>query len=90
MRTPYSIIAFLVAINSVSVRNVTAADQVPTSAFSLILRGIYSFLVSGNPFVLIILGVILFFAGKLSKLVGIILVILGLIHLILPYLIRIF
>lgn len=81
--------AVLVAINSVSVGNAAAADQVPTSAFSSILRGIYSFLVSGNPFVLIILEVILFFAGKLSRLIGIILVILGLIHLILPYLIRI-
>jgi hypothetical protein len=89
MRAAYSIITFLVAKNSVSAGNAAAADQVPTLAFSPILRGIYSFLVSGNPFVLIILGVILFFAGKLSKLIGIILVILGLIHLILPYLIRI-
>jgi outer membrane protein assembly factor BamB len=39
-----------------------------------------------NPFILMILGLVVFFVGKLAKLVGIILIILGAIHLLLPYL----
>jgi len=41
-----------------------------------------------NPFILIILGVILFFAGKLAKFIGVIIIILGVI-LFLPYLLRV-
>ena len=56
------------------------------SALSSILDAIYKSLVSANPFILIILGIVIFFAGKFAKVVGIILVLLGLIYLLLPYL----
>ena len=61
--------------------------QVSTSPSS-ILKTIYEFLISGNPFILIVLGIILFFAGKLAKVIGIVIIILGLIHLALPYLLK--
>jgi len=56
------------------------------SALSSILSEIYKFLISANPFILIILGAVVFFAGKFAKVVGIILILLGLIHFLLPYL----
>lgn len=46
----------------------------------------YQWLLTLNPIVMIILGIIVFFAGKLAKFVGIILIIVGLIFLALPYL----
>jgi uncharacterized membrane protein HdeD (DUF308 family) len=46
----------------------------------------YQWLLTLNPIVMIILGIIVFFAGKLAKFVGIILVIVGLVFLALPYL----
>jgi hypothetical protein len=42
-----------------------------------------------NPFLLIIVGVIVFFAGKLAKFVGVVVIILGLIDLLFPYLLRV-
>jgi len=59
-----------------------------SSSPSAIVNPLYSFLVSVNPFILIILGVIVFFAGKLRKFVGIVIVILGLVDLLLPYLLK--
>lgn len=53
-----------------------------------ILDSAYSFLVTLSPIVLIILGVVVFFAGKLAKWVGIIMVIVGVIFLALPYLLN--
>jgi hypothetical protein len=45
----------------------------------------YQWLLTLNPIVIIILGVIVFFAGKLAKWVGILMVIVGIIFLVLPY-----
>ena len=45
----------------------------------------YTWLLTLNPIVFIILGVIVFFAGKLAKWVGVIMVIVGVIFLVLPY-----
>jgi hypothetical protein len=45
----------------------------------------YAWLVTLNPILLIILGVIVFIAGKLAKWIGIIMVIVGVIFLALPY-----
>jgi len=45
-----------------------------------------SFLATLNPIVLIAAGVILFFAQKLAKLIAIVLIVLGLILLIIPFL----
>jgi drug/metabolite transporter (DMT)-like permease len=50
----------------------------------------YQWLLTLNPIVVIILGVIVFFAGKLAKWVGIIMVIVGIIFLALPYLLKLF
>jgi drug/metabolite transporter (DMT)-like permease len=49
----------------------------------------YAWLLTLNPIVVIILGVIVFFAGKLAKWVGIIMIIVGVIFLALPYLMHI-
>ena len=46
----------------------------------------YAWLVTLNPILLIILGVIVFIAGKLAKWIGIIMVVVGVILLALPYL----
>jgi len=53
-----------------------------------ILDSAYSFLVTLSPIVLIILGVVVFFAGKLAKWVGVIMIIVGIIFLALPYLLK--
>ena len=45
----------------------------------------YAWLVTLNPILLIILGVIVFVAGKFAKWIGIIMVIVGVIFLVLPY-----
>ena len=45
----------------------------------------YAWLVTLNPILLIILGVIVFVAGKLARWIGIIMVIVGVIFLVLPY-----
>jgi drug/metabolite transporter (DMT)-like permease len=49
----------------------------------------YQWLLTLNPIVVIILGVIVFFAGKLAKWVGIIMIIVGIIFLALPYILHI-
>ena len=46
----------------------------------------YTWLLTLNPILLIILGVIVFIAGKLAKWIGIIMVIIGVILLALPFL----
>jgi multidrug transporter EmrE-like cation transporter len=46
----------------------------------------YTWLVTLNPILLIILGVIVFIAGKFAKWIGIIMVIIGVILLALPFL----
>jgi hypothetical protein len=46
----------------------------------------YTWLLTLNPILLIILGVIVFIAGKLAKWIGIIMVIIGVILLVLPFL----
>jgi hypothetical protein len=48
----------------------------------------YQWLLTLNPIVLIILGVIVFIAGKLAKWVGVIMIIVGIIFLALPYLLH--
>jgi len=63
--------------------------QLPSLPSSITANPIISFLLMLNPFVLIILGVIVFFAGKLTKFVGVLIVILGLVDLLFPYLLRV-
>ena len=78
-------IAPLLAVSFVRVLNEIGVSQ---SAGSMVNSAI-TWLLALNPIVLIILGVIVFFAGKLAKWVGIIMVILGIIFLILPYILRV-
>jgi drug/metabolite transporter (DMT)-like permease len=48
----------------------------------------YTWLLTLNPIVVIILGVVVFVAGKFAKWVGIIMIIVGAIFLALPYLLH--
>jgi multidrug transporter EmrE-like cation transporter len=48
----------------------------------------YAWLLTLNPILLIVLGVIVFIAGKLAKWIGIIMVIVGIIFLALPYILH--
>jgi len=48
----------------------------------------YAWLLTLNPIVVIILGIVVFFAGKLAKWIGVIMIIVGLIFLALPYLLK--
>jgi len=52
------------------------------------LNSAYTWLVTLNPILLIILGVIVFIAGKFAKWIGIIMVIVGVIFLALPFLLH--
>jgi hypothetical protein len=53
------------------------------------INSAYTWLVTLNPILLIILGVIVFIAGRLAKWIGIIMVIIGVILLALPFLMHI-
>jgi len=78
----YSMIAPLLGLSLIRILNEIGVNQ---SASSM-ANSAYQWLLTLNPIVMIILGIIVFFAGKLAKWVGIILVIVGLIFLALPYL----
>ena len=54
------------------------------------INTIYQILVHLNPIILIIVGIVIFIAGKFAKWIGIIAVILGVILLALPYLLKVF
>jgi hypothetical protein len=53
------------------------------------VNSIYQILIHLNPTILIIVGIIVFIAGKFAKWIGIIAVILGVILLALPYLLKV-
>ncbi|MGA3109165.1 MAG: hypothetical protein ABSD99_06865 [Candidatus Bathyarchaeia archaeon] len=78
----YSMIAPLLGLSLIRILNEIGVNQ---NAGSMV-NSAYQWLLTLNPIVMIILGIIVFFAGKLAKWVGIILVIVGLIFLALPYL----
>lgn len=75
-------IAPLLGLSLIRILNEIGVNQ---NAGSMV-NSAYQWLLTLNPIVMIILGIIVFFAGKLAKWVGIILVIVGLIFLALPYL----
>ncbi len=74
------IASFLVA-SIVRVLNEIGVNQTAGS----MVNSAYTWLVTLNPILLIILGVIVFIAGRLAKWIGIIMVIVGVIFLVLPY-----
>ena len=81
----YSLIAPLLGVSLFRILNEIGVNQ---SAGSM-ANSAYQWLLTLNPIVVIILGIIVFFAGKLAKWVGIIMVIVGLILLALPYILHI-
>jgi hypothetical protein len=75
------IASFLVA----SIVRVLSEIGVSQTAGSMV-NSAYTWLVTMNPILLIILGVIVFIAGRLARWIGIIMVIIGVILLALPFL----
>jgi len=80
----YSMIAPLLGVSLFRILNELGVNQ---SAGSM-ANSAYQWLLTLNPIVVIILGVIVFFAGKLAKWVGIIMVIVGIVFLALPYVLK--
>ncbi len=74
-------IASLLVASIVRVLNEIGASQTAGS----MVNSAYTWLVTLNPILLIILGVVVFIAGKFAKWIGIIMVIIGVIFLVLPY-----
>ena len=75
-------IASLVVASIVRVLSEIGVSQTAGS----MVNSAYTWLLTLNPILLIILGVIVFIAGKLAKWIGIIMVIIGVILLALPFL----
>jgi hypothetical protein len=75
-------IASLLVAGIVRVLNEIGVSQTAGS----MVNSAYTWLVTLNPILLIILGVIVFIAGKFAKWIGIIMVIIGVILLALPFL----
>jgi drug/metabolite transporter (DMT)-like permease len=86
MSKVYSMIAPLLSVTLFRMLNQIGVNQ---SAGSMVSSA-YQWLLTLNPIVVIILGVVVFFAGKLAKWVGIIMVIVGLVFLVLPYIMHLF
>jgi len=78
-------IASLLVASIVRVLNEIGVSQTAGS----MATSAYTWLLTLNPILLIILGVIVFIAGKLAKWIGIIMVIVGAILLALPFLMHI-
>jgi len=74
-------IASLLVASIVRVLNEIGVNQTAGS----MVNSAYTWLLTLNPILLIILGVIVFIAGRLAKWIGIIMVIVGVIFLVLPY-----
>ena len=84
MSKVYSVIAPLLGVSLFRILNEIGVNQ---SAGSM-ANSAYQWLLTLNPILLIILGVIVFIAGKLAKWIGIIMVIIGVILLALPFLLH--
>jgi len=77
----YSMIAPLLGVGLLRVLNEIGVNQSATS----MANSAVTWLLALNPLLLIILGIVVFIAGKLAKWVGIIMVIIGVVLLALPY-----
>jgi len=77
----YSMIAPLLGVGLLRVLNEIGVNQSATS----MANSAVTWLLALNPLLLIILGIVVFIAGKLAKWVGIIMVIIGVVLLVLPY-----
>jgi hypothetical protein len=74
----------LLGVSLVRVLNEIGVSQTAGST----VNAAYTWLLTLNPILLIVLGVVVFIAGKLAKWVGIVMVIVGIIFLILPYVMK--
>ena len=79
-----SMIASLLVASIVRVLSEIGVNQTAGS----MANSAYQWLLTLNPIVVIILGVVVFFAGRLAKWIGIIMVVVGIIFLALPYALR--
>jgi len=84
MNKIYSVMAPLLGLSLIRAFNEIGVNQ---SAGSMVSSAV-QWLLTLNPLVLIILGVIVFIAGKLAKWVGVIMIIVGVIFLALPYVLK--
>jgi len=82
----FSMVAPLLGLSVFRVLNEIGVNQ--QTAGSMV-NSAYAWLLTLNPIVVIILGIVVFFAGSLAKYIGIIMVIVGLIFLALPYVLKI-
>jgi hypothetical protein len=80
----YSILVPLLGVSLFRFLNEIGVNQSASSMAS----SAYAWLLTLNPIVVIILGVVVFIAGKFAKWVGIIMIIVGAIFLALPYLLH--
>lgn len=78
----YSMMAPLLGLSLFRILNAIGVNQSATSR----ANSAYAWLLTLNPIVVIILGVIVVIAGKFAKWVGIIMIIVGVIFLALPHL----
>ena len=83
MSNVYSMIAILLGVSLFRILEIGVNQSASSMASSA-----YTWLLTLNPIVVIILGVIVFIAGKLAKWVGVIMIIVGIIFLALPYLLH--
>ena len=86
MKSIYSMISPLLVVSLFRILNEFGVNQ----AAGTMVNSAYQWLLALNPIIVIILGVVVFIAGKLAKWVGLIMVIVGVILLALPYLLHLF
>ena len=84
MRKIYSMIAPLLGVSLFRILNAIGVNQTATS----MANSAYVWLLTLNPIIVIILGVVVFIAAKFAKWIGIIMIIVGVILLALPYLLH--
>ena len=80
----YSMLVSLLGVTLFRILNEIGVNQTASS----MVNSAYAWLLTLNPILLIVLGVIVFIAGKLAKWIGIIMIIVGIIFLALPYILH--
>jgi ABC-type spermidine/putrescine transport system permease subunit II len=84
LSTLYAVVVSLLAANFARVLNALGANQLGGPGSSTV-NSAYAWLLTLNPIVVVIMGIIVFFAGSLAKWVGLIMIIVGIILFALPY-----
>jgi len=86
LKQSIALFAILLFVNVVYAQNITNTTTTTTPSPLSGLKDVYTFLLSINPILLLVLGVVLILASKLAKFVGIVLIIIALIHLLFMFL----